>query len=169
MCKLHIHEQLFLDLLFECNRHAFAFLHDTYSPALHGSFLDIIEEDKELAARMLEEIFVHAWGHVNALDSRKQKFFIWMLHVARRLTISAIQQLGAWPRASKLEEISRGLRFILKHMDKGQRYVIELTYYKGYSKAHIARMLNISADTVENLLQTGLRQLQVYLNKCYWE
>lgn len=168
MCKLYIDEQLFIDLLFECNRHAFAFLHDTYSPALHGSFLDIIEEDKELAAKMLEEIFVRAWGNVNACGSRNSKLFIWMLHIARRLTIAAIQQLGAWPRASKLEEISRGLRFILLHMDKGQRWVIELTYYKGYSKAHIARILNVSADTVENLLQTGLRQLQDYLNSRYW-
>ena len=48
-------------------------------------------------------------------------------------------------------------------MNRGQRCVIELMYEKGYCKARIANALNIPIETVEYLLQAGLRQLKTYL------
>jgi RNA polymerase sigma factor (sigma-70 family) len=158
-----LNDQLLIDLLIKRDTRAFKLLYDTYSPSLHGSIIDIVA-NKELAAKILQEAFLTAWETINSYDSNKQKLFTWMLHIARRISIQVLRSINAWPPASQLAEIAGGLRSILKDMNASHRQVIELMYYKGFTKNQVAETLHISLDTVNTLLHQGLAELHLRLN-----
>ncbi|AEV99716.1 hypothetical protein A4D02_36080 [Niastella koreensis] len=161
--KLHINEQLLIDLLCASDCKAFEFVHDTFSPALHGSLIDLIETDKKNAVHVLEDGFSAVWQALQSYDQRQQQLFAWLLHMMHQLATVALKQLNRWPSADELERLSIGLRQKLLTMNRGQRCVIELMYERGYCKARIANALNVSIETVDTLLQTGLSQLKTYL------
>lgn len=163
MTKLHINEQLLVDLLYANNRQAFSFVHDTFSPDLHGSIVDLIESDKKRVGAALEDAFSAVWQALQSYDERQQKMFAWLLHMMQQLTIVALRQLNRWPQADELKRMSIGLHRKLSTMNRKQRRVIELTYNEGYSKAQIAEAMDISVETVETLLQSGLSQLRLCL------
>jgi RNA polymerase sigma-70 factor (ECF subfamily) len=163
MKSYSINDQLLIDLLIRRDTQAFKLLYDTYSPSLHGSIIDIVA-NKELAAQILERAFFTAWETINSYDQSKQNLFTWMLHIARRISIETLRSINAWPSASQLEKIAGGLRTILKDMDSGQRRVIELMYYQGFSKSQVAETLHISLDTVNNLFNQGMAQLHLRLD-----
>jgi RNA polymerase sigma-70 factor (ECF subfamily) len=158
-----IADQLLIDLLLKKDRQAFEFLYDTYSPALHGSIIDIVAS-KELAADVLQKAFVMAYNTISDYDHRKQRLFTWMLHISRRIALEILHSINRWPKASELIEISGGMRSLLCKMSPGQKRVIELMYYKGLSKTQVAQLMNISIETTDELLQTGLYQLEAYIS-----
>ena len=167
--KLHVNEQLLIDVMYASDRRTFSFLHDTFSPALHGNLIDFVETDRESAGRMLEDAFSAVWQVLQSCDKRQQRLFAWLLHMLRRLTIKAMQQFSTWPKAEELERISIGLHRKLLTLNRGQRCVIELLYNEGYSKSRVADTLNIPVEIVDNLLQSGLQQLQKHLSHCQWK
>ncbi|AEW02357.1 hypothetical protein A4D02_36065 [Niastella koreensis] len=162
--KLHINEQLLIDLLCANNCKAFEFVHDTFSPALHGSLIDLVETDKENASHILEDGFSAVWQIVHqSYDQRQQQLFSWLLHMMHQLAMVALKQLNRWPSADELERLSLCLRRKLSTMNVSQRHVIELMYDQGYCKARIASALNIPIETVDHLLKSGFRELKAYL------
>ncbi|OQP60364.1 hypothetical protein A3860_33840 [Niastella vici] len=167
--KLHINEQLLVDLLYANNRQAFSFVYDTFSPALHGSLIDLIETDKERAVHVMEDAFTAVGQALQSYDEGQQKLFTWLLHMMHQLAIVALRQLNKCPQADELERLSIGLRQKLLTMNRGQRCVIELIYYKGYSKTRISQALHISVEKVDQLLQAGLQHLKQYINYCFQE
>lgn len=162
--KLYINEQLLIDVLYANNRQALSFVYDTFSPALHGSILDLIEIDKECAGHVLEDGFSTVWEALQSCDEHQQKLFAWLLHMMHQLATVALRQLNRWPPAEELERLSICLHQKLLTLNREQRCVIELMYEKGYSRARISRALNISVEKVEQLLQAGLQNLKQYLN-----
>jgi len=165
MSKLPINEQLLIDLLYTSNRQAFAFLHETYSPVLHGHLIDLIE-DKDIAAKVLQKAFVAAYFTISDCKRRRQKLYTWMLHITLRLVIQTAQVIESWPTASQLQALSGGMSSVLDTMDVGPREVIRLIYDKGYSKAKAASLLKLPIYRIDEMLQTGLQQLQQYVNNC---
>ena len=167
--KLHVNEQLLIDLLCANNKQALSFVYDTFSPALHGSIVDLVEIDKECATRVMEDGFSSVWQALSSYDKHQQKLFAWLLHMMHQLATVALRQLSRWPSAEELERLSIVLRQKLLTMNRGQRCVIEMIYNKGYSKARISQALDISVDTVEQLLQAGLQHLKQYINHYSYE
>jgi RNA polymerase sigma-70 factor (ECF subfamily) len=164
--KLHINEQLLIDVLYANNRQAFSFVYDTFSPVLHGSIIDLIETDKECASHVLEDGFSIIWEALQYYDERQQKLFAWLLHMMHQLATVALRQLNRWPATEVLERLSIGLRQKLLTMNPEQRRIIELIYEKGYSKARISQALHISVEIVDQLLQAGLQHLKQYIKTC---
>lgn len=158
-----IADQLLIDLLLKKDRQAFEFLYNTYSPALHGSIIDIVAS-KELASDVLQKAFITAHDTIRRYDQRKQQLFTWMLHISMRITIEILHSINRWPHASELIEISGAIRALLCKMSPGQKRVIELMYYQGLSKSQIAQIMNISIETTDELLQNGLLQLEAYIS-----
>jgi RNA polymerase sigma-70 factor (ECF subfamily) len=150
------------------DRSVFEFLYDSYSPPLHGSIIDLMA-DKEIAANVLQKAFVSAYFTISDHKRPKQKLYVWMLHIALRLTIQTLQVMEKWPTASQLEKVSGDICSILSAMDTGPRVVISLIYDKGLSKHQVAKRLRIPMETVDEWLAAGMRQLQGYLNNYEWK
>lgn len=151
-------DQLLIDLLIKRDVQAFKLLYETYSPALHGSIIDIVA-NKDLAAQILEQAFFTAWETIKGYDRRKEKLFTWMLHIARRISIQTLRAINSWPSADQLSGIAGNMRAVLQTMAPGHRQVIELMYYKGLTKKQVAETLNIPVDAVNILLHQGMAQL----------
>jgi RNA polymerase sigma-70 factor (ECF subfamily) len=164
-----IADQLLIDLLLKKDRQAFEFLYDTYSPALHGSVIDIVA-GKELASDVLQKAFITAYFTISSFKKGKYKLYTWMLHIASRISIETLRAIDQWPTASQLQEVSGGISTLLNKMETGPQTVIRLIYFKGHSRAEVARMLDLPIQMVEVLLQKGLEQLQQYINNnCHWK
>lgn len=164
MYQSSVDDQLLADLL-RYKKSAFQFLYDYYSPALHGSIIELVA-NKEIAAEVLHEAFITAFKTIDSYDFNNDAVYTWLLHIARRLSFQALRSICAWPEAAELEKISRGMHHVLQKMDKGPRCVIELMYYRGYSKRQIGEVLKIPGHIVDELLKTGMNQLYQFLNKC---
>ncbi|THU41872.1 hypothetical protein FAM09_07165 [Niastella caeni] len=168
MKALRISDQLMVDLLVNKDRSAFAFLHDTYSPSLHGSIIELMA-DKDIAENVLRKALAAAYFTISQHKRGKQKIYTWLMHVALRLVLEPVQALHRWPTASQLQETSCTLCSILNAMEPVSRAVIRLIYDEGYSKAQVGCLLNLPVYRVEELLETGLQRLQQYLNDCDWK
>lgn len=162
MFLLIVNSRLFLCWLHK--KWVFALLYDAYAPALYGWITNILSDNKSLADEVLKSVFVTAYKTLGSYDRRKQRLFIWLLNMTRNMTLAAMCQLDEWPSATRLEDISGGLREILQYMDEGPRRVFELMYYKQYSKAEVSRAMNISMNTTDALFQEAMERLQMYLN-----
>src|SRR5690349_11133027 len=108
-----IADQLLMDLLLKKDRQAFEFLYDTYSPALHGSIIDIIA-NKDMAASILQKAFISAYFTISSFKKRKYKLHTWMLHIASRISIETIREMDQWPTATQLQAVSVGINSLLK-------------------------------------------------------
>lgn len=168
MSKPPLNEQLLIDILYARNKRAFSFLHDTYSPSLHGSIIDLMA-DKDIAEDVLKKAFVAAYFTIAQCKGRKGKLYAWLSHVTLRMVFEIMRVMQEWPTASQLQEASCILCSVLNRMDAPSREIIRLIYYKGYSKSQVAKRLHIRVDIVDALLQTGLKRLQQYLNEYHWE
>ena len=168
MKALEIPDQLLVDLLVKKDRSAFEFLQDTYSPSLHGHLIDLVR-DKDIAAEVLQKAFITAYFTISDRKMRGQKLYTWMLNIALRLAFETVRVIEKWPTASQLQTVSGGITAVLNSMDTGPRETIRLIYDKGYSKAKAASLLKLPIYRVDEMLQTGLQQLQQYLNAYQWK
>jgi RNA polymerase sigma-70 factor (ECF subfamily) len=163
-----ISDQLLVDLLVNKDRSAFEFLQETYSSALHGDLIDLMA-DKDIAEQVLKKAFVAAYFTITCCKGRKGKLYTWMLHMTLRMVFETMRVIEEWPTANQLQEASASMCAVLDAMDAPSRKIIHLIYCKGYSKAKVAKRLHVRIDTVEALLQTGLKQLQQSMNNYHWK
>ncbi|OQP67250.1 hypothetical protein A3860_02500 [Niastella vici] len=163
-----ISDQLLVDLLVKKDRSAFTFLQDTYSPSLHGPLIELLR-DKDIAADVLQKAFIAAYFTISDRKRRGQKLYTWMLNIALRHAIETVSVIEKWPTASQLQTASGGINALLNRMDAGPREVIRLIYDRGYSKAKAASRLKLPIYRIDELLQTGLQELQQYLNAYQWK
>jgi DNA-directed RNA polymerase specialized sigma24 family protein len=166
--RMTISDQLLVDLLVNKDRQRFEFLYDTYSPCVHGSVLELVEE-KDMAVYVLKKALGSAYYTIHHYKKHRRKLFTWLLHIAVRLWLDKVKAIETWPSADQLQEASGGLWCVLQGMAEAPREVIRLTYDEGCSKIMAAQKLGIPVERIDDLLQTGLRQLQDYMNKCYWQ
>src|SRR6185369_16043008 len=78
---------------------AFSYLYDNYSPALFGVINQIIS-NREVAADVLQDVFVNIWKKISLYDETKGRLFTWMLNIARN---AAIDKLRSRPYQDSLK------------------------------------------------------------------
>jgi DNA-directed RNA polymerase specialized sigma24 family protein len=75
-------EKELVELLKRRDVSSFSYLYDTYSAALYGAILQIID-DREMANSALQEAFLYFWNQINIYESSTGRLFTWMMHTAR--------------------------------------------------------------------------------------
>jgi RNA polymerase sigma-70 factor (ECF subfamily) len=73
-----------IKLLQQQDTNAFSFIYDTYAPALFGTILKIVKDDK-LASDILEKSFLTIWKESTKLDHTKQSLFAWMYSITYKM------------------------------------------------------------------------------------
>ena len=163
---------------------AFGHLYDRYSTVLF-SLIDKIVGDKELAEKILEDVFLILWKRIDLFDFRTACVYTWLVNLAKNKAIDELlRQIGKdhqpvydddfernyiLPRLS-LEIKTLELKYIL-HIRKKlldainsltdpQKYVLMLMYFGALSEAEIGEKLNIPAQTVRVKLQVAMTALQ---------
>lgn len=160
------------------NQRVFAYLYDHYSPALYGVVLKILN-DENAAGDTLQEVFLKIWRNIDRYNEEKGRLFTWMLNIARNTAIDMLRS-KSHRLEQKIQDVGDdvhlytghltvyqstdhlGLSKVLEKLNKEQRVIIDLSYYKGCTQEEIAAMLNIPLGTVKTrtrLAMTRLRSL----------
>lgn len=179
MSSTYTEQELVLALK-ERNGQAFAFLYDHYAGALYSIIRQIVTDNGELAADVLQEVFVNIWRKIGSYDQSKGRLFTWMLNIARNASIDLLRSKG-YQNSQKNQELpdnvykdasvqavqpdidNIGLKKLLEKLKPEHRVLVDLAYFKGFTHEEIASMLSIPLGTVKTRIRNALLQLREYL------
>ena len=166
-------------MLLQQNNQAFGYLYDNYSPALFGIINQIVP-DKELAADVLQDVFVSIWKKISFYDESKGRLFTWMLNIARNAAIDKIRSrpyqnsLKNQPLSETVNTVTGhavvtpqindvGLRKLITKLRQEYRELIELSYFQGFTHEEISKLLNLPLGTVKTRIRSALTQLRTLM------
>lgn len=170
-------EQELVVLLKQRGNQAFSYLYDNYSGALFSVVLNIVP-DRDLAADVLQEVFVNIYRKIESYDAAKSRLYTWMLNIARNESIDTLRSKG-YRNNQQNREVTEsvyesvgstsqqidniGLRKLLEKIKPEYRDLIDLSYFKGYTQDEISQMLGIPLGTVKTRLRAALVQLRNFV------
>lgn len=158
----------------------FSYVYDHYSPALYGVALKVVN-DENTAVDVLQEIFLKIWRGIERYDVEKGRLFTWMLNIARNTAIDTLRS-RAHKLGQKMQEIGNGhqqqeqltvqqsvdhlgLSKVLDQLNKEQRTIIDLAYYRGCTQEEIAKLLDMPLGTVKTRMRNAIIQLRNILKQ----
>lgn len=161
------------------SKDAFSYLYDHYSAAIYGAISRIVK-DEDVAEEILQDAFMKFWDKMDQYDPAKGRFFTWMVNIARNLTIDKLRskELRKAEKTDAIEtyvsgiELSHpsyqdidgiGLKESLNALREEERFILEMSYFKGYTQSEIAEEFNIPLGTVKTRLRMGLKSLREVL------
>lgn len=167
-----------MSLLLQQNSQAFSYLYDNYSPALFGIINQIVS-DSEIAADVLQDVFINIWKKISSYDETKGRLFTWMLNIARNAAIDKIRSRSYQDRlknqplaenvnspaglvAPQVNDI--GLKKVIGKLKEEYRILIDLSYFQGFTHEEISRMLNLPLGTVKTRIRSALMQLRTMIS-----
>jgi RNA polymerase sigma factor (sigma-70 family) len=173
-------EQELVVALKQRNNQAYGYLYDNYAGALFSIIKQIITDNEELAADVLQVVFINIWRKIETYDQSKGRLFTWMLNVARNASIDTLrsksyqnsqknQELpdnvyrGTENQSTQMNVDHIGLRKVVEKLRPEHRVLVELAYFKGFTHEEIAEMQNIPLGTVKTRIRNALIQLREYL------
>ncbi|MZD05538.1 sigma-70 family RNA polymerase sigma factor [Streptomyces sp. SID5785] len=142
---------------------------------LYAFLLRLCDGDRQRAEDLVQETFVRAWQHPEALRSAHESVRPWLFTVGRRLAIDARRARLARPAevggavldsarvcADHAERSAATLdvREAVATLSPEHRAVLLEVYFKGASVAEAARTLGIPAGTVKSRAYYALRALR---------
>jgi RNA polymerase sigma-70 factor (ECF subfamily) len=171
---------------------ALAELYDRYAPRVFGLCLRIVNE-KQLAEDLLQEVFVRLWERSHLFERSRGSVSAWLMGIARNLCIDQLRRLQARPQIAEpaansdresppLEESlpdpladvagaaasndrAALIRRALAGLSREQQLVIELSYFRGYTRREIARRLDWPEGTVHTRARLALQNLRDQLGR----
>ncbi|MDI3320271.1 RNA polymerase sigma factor [Pinibacter soli] len=163
-------------LLKKRNNSSYDYLYDHYSGALYSIILQIVQ-DENIAADVLQEVFVNIWKKIDSYDETKGRLFTWMLNIARNAAIDMIRSKTYRNsnrsvsldgnadnlQSTQLQVDGIGLRRAVDKLKPEQRSLIELAYFLGYTHEEIAEIEAIPLGTVKTRIRAALQQLRTFL------
>ena len=167
---------------------ALAELYDLHAAQVFGLCLRILNEP-QLAEDVLQEVFVRVWQKASTYDPARGQFATWLMGVTRNMCIDQLRRLRARPQTADpagesgeglLEELlldpdvdvpeaaaaneRAGLvRRAMAQLSPEQRQVIELSYFRGFTRREIAKKLKLPEGTVHTRARLALQNLRQQL------
>jgi RNA polymerase sigma factor (sigma-70 family) len=158
------------------DNNAYEHLYMHYRGSLFNTILQLIT-DKEIAADVLQEVFVTVWQQIDKYDEKKGKLFTWLVRLTRNMAINKLRSKLYKSQAKnenldnyvvsidekhfETENINRiGLRKQVHLLREDYKNVIELSYYNGFTQEEISQTLKIPLGTVKTRLRNALLELR---------
>jgi len=156
---------------------AFAALYKQTSAKLYGVVARILNRG-DVAADVLQEVYVRVWEKASEFDSAKGSALAWMATIARNRALDEVRRVrpvsledqpeGFEPAAEEVDplgarERSEGLtRLIdcLRGLDEEKRAIVLLAYYRGLSREALAKRFGRPVPTIKTWLHRSLAQLR---------
>ena len=177
--KTKYQEQELVAQLLQQNDQAFSYLYDNYSPALFGVISQIIP-NSEIAADVLQDVFVSIWKKISSYDETKGRLFTWMLNIARNAAIDRLRSrsyqdsLKNRPIAENVNTITAnsavnpqqndiGLKRQIGKLKDEYRVLIDMSYFQGFTHEEISKILNLPLGTVKTRIRSALIQLRTMI------
>jgi len=154
-------------------------LYDEHASALLGYALRLASGDRQRAEDLVQETFLRAWRHPEALAAERGSVRPWLFTVARNLAVDAHRARRARPRevgddvlavVPAADELDRALESwqmaaAVATLSPEHRAVLVETYYRGRSVADAAAVLGVPPGTVKSRTYYALRALRLALQE----
>ncbi|MFI6348502.1 sigma-70 family RNA polymerase sigma factor [Streptomyces sp. NPDC050560] len=146
-----------------------------HAGALFALLLRLSDGDRQRAEDLMQETFVRAWQHPEALCADYDSVRPWLFTVGRRLAIDARRARSARPAEVGAEVLDSAevcadhaersaaaldIREAVKTLTPQHRAVLMLVYFRGASVAEAAETLGIPPGTVKSRAYYALRALR---------
>jgi RNA polymerase sigma-70 factor, ECF subfamily len=156
---------------------AFAALYKQTSAKLYGVVARILTRG-DVAADVLQEVYVRVWEKAGDFHPGKGSPLAWMATIARNRALDEVRRVrpvsledqpeGFEPAAEEIDplaarERSEGLTALvdcLKALDEEKRAVVLLAYYRGLSREALAKRFGRPVPTIKTWLHRSLAQLR---------
>jgi RNA polymerase sigma-70 factor (ECF subfamily) len=156
---------------------AFSMLYKQTSAKLYGVVARILTRG-DVAADVLQEVYVRIWEKAGEFDPVKGSPLAWMATIARNRALDEVRRVrpvsledqpeGFEPAAEEIDplaarERSEGLTALvdcLKALDEEKRSVVLLAYYRGLSREALSKRFGRPVPTIKTWLHRSLAQLR---------
>ncbi len=154
-------------------------LYAEHGNALLGYSLRLTAGDRQRAEDLVQETFIRAWRHAEALDVTRGPVRPWLFTILRNLAVDAHRARLVRPPETRDDaiallpagdEIERALDAweiadALGALSEEHRAVLIEVHYRGRSVAEAARVLGVPSGTVKSRTFYGLRALRLALEE----
>jgi RNA polymerase sigma-70 factor (ECF subfamily) len=159
------------------DRAAFKDLYDETSRLLFGIVVTVLR-DREIAQEVTQEVYVTIWRKAASFDVARGNPLPWMRSIARNRAIDRIRAERArgfvqyTDEVPDIADIGPGaetsldavvVRRALEKLRPEYRKALLLSYFKGYTNAELAELLDIPVGTAKTWLRRGLQDLKAEL------
>jgi RNA polymerase sigma-70 factor (ECF subfamily) len=156
---------------------AFSTLYKRTSAKLYGVVARILTRG-DVAADVLQEVYVRIWEKAGEFDPVRGSPLAWMATIARNRALDEVRRVrpasledqpeGFEPAAEEIDplamrERSEGLAALvdcLKALDEEKRAVVLLAYYRGSSREALSKRFGRPVPTIKTWLHRSLAQLR---------
>ena len=156
---------------------AFSILYKQTSAKLYGVVARILTRG-DVAADVLQEVYVRIWEKAGEFDPVRGSPLAWMATIARNRALDEVRRVrpvsledqpeGFEPAAEEVDplaarERSEGLTALvdcLKALDEEKRSVVLLAYYRGLSREALSKRFGRPVPTIKTWLHRSLAQLR---------
>ena len=156
---------------------AFSALYKQTSAKLYGVVARILTRG-DVAADVLQEVYVRIWEKAGEFDPVRGSPLAWMATIARNRALDEVRRVrpvsledqpeGFEPAAEEIDplaarERSEGLTRLvdcLKGLDEEKRAIVLLAYYRGSSREALAKRFGRPVPTIKTWLHRSLAQLR---------
>mgnify|MGYP001101806543 FL=1 len=158
---------------------AYEKLYNMYCDSISGIVYSIVK-DNDVAQEVTQDVFIKAWNNSDSYNSKKGRFFTWILNIARNAAID-------YTRSKKYKQSKQNLNsdffvdilethqsldattntiglkeFVTKLGDKCKS-VIELLYFKGFTQKEASEELDMPIGTIKTRNRTCIGELRTML------
>ncbi len=158
------------------SQQAFGYLYEQYGAAIF-TFIKQVIPLNETAEDVLQETFTGIWKNIDKYDPSKGRLFTWLVRLARNQAIdttrSKLYKSGTknvpldnyvdyfeQTRPLHQQVDSIGLKKQVGCLQPGQRELIELCYFNGFTNEEAAKILQLPVGTVKSRLRGALIELR---------
>ncbi len=146
-------------------------LHRRYAPYLTAVARRMLRDPDEVQ-QCVQDAFVNAWDYAERFDAQKASAKTWLVTICHRLAINRLRgraletmPLQDWDapvrQADPVDRIY--VERALEALEPGERDLIELAFYQGYSHSQVAEETGKPLGTVKSKLRVALNKLRDHL------
>jgi RNA polymerase sigma-70 factor (ECF subfamily) len=173
----HLSDHGLLALIGRGDREAFARLYDRYGAAAYSLAVRIVR-DRDLAADVVQNLFLAVWTGATQFDPARGQPSTWIMTMTHHKAVDMVRREErrrtepldvageeAAGGASVEEQAWRGVarenvRAAMARLPDPHREVIELAYFAGYSQSELADRLALPLGTVKSRTFAAMRALK---------
>ena len=130
--------------------------------------------DRDLAEDAAQEVFAAACRDIGSLKS-KERFGAWLAGICRnvarqmlranKVKPAALNDDCAAPSRDDSADCKEAIRRAVWSLREGERELVVLRYFDGFSQARISEILGLSPQAVNGRLVRAKRKIAVYLKR----
>jgi len=177
-----LNDEELLRLIAQAQENALGELYDRYSRLVYSMALNSVNEPA-LAEEITQDVFLRIWNKATTYQAEQGKVLTWIASITRYRSIDMLRRLKVRPEGNRatwaeedepfdiidpidieeeveLNQRSENIRKAIAELPSDQCQALTLAFFKGYSHAEIAQILNEPLGTIKTRIRLAMQKLR---------